>query len=145
MSTINGKEYRLPTLDVFQEFALASKLSPILSMMSLQEDRTVLARKFPQAFTALAVNMPRQDKDEVLAVALTGVTRQEPGSAVWAPVYVNGRIMYQDISMQVVLQLMWELIVAHKLIDFFSEDPSSSTDQPGDPAASSGSDTPRVG
>jgi hypothetical protein len=44
---------------------------------------------------------------------------------------------FQDIDMRVMLELVWEVIEAHKLVDFFSADPSASTEQPG--AQSSGS------
>lgn len=130
MATIDGKEYQIPTLDVMQEFALASKLSRILSMMSLQQDRSVLAAKFPQAFTALAgeLQMTREDREEMFSLCLSGVKRQEGG--VWAPVVVNGRMMYKDMGLRVVLAIIWEIIIAHKMIDFFAVDPSASSEQP---------------
>lgn len=143
---INGKEYRLPILDPFQEFALASKISPILGLMSLQEDRNILAAKFPQSFTALTgdMRMSREDKDEVLRLCMTGVLRGEPGGS-FSPVMVNGMFMYKDMNLSTILQIVWQVIVDHKLIDFFSDPHSSSTDQPGDRAASGGSATETVG
>jgi hypothetical protein len=145
MATIDGKEYLIPTLDVFQEFALASKLSRILSMMSLQKDRSVLEAKFPAAFAALAgeLQMTKEDRDEMFMLCLSGVRRSEGG--VMSPVIVNGRLMYQDMNMSVVLRIIWEIIVAHKLIDFFDVDPSKSTDQPEGQPESSGSSTRAVG
>lgn len=145
MTTINGKEYRLPHLDVFDQFALASKISPILTMMSLNDDKSRLEKKFPQAFAALSQNMSREDKDEILQCGLRGARRQEPGSLTWSPVMVNGRLMYDDIDMSVVLRILWEVIEAHKLLDFFGEGPSTSTDQLEDQRASSGSSTRTAG
>lgn len=141
---INGIEFRIPTLDIFQEFAFASKISPILSMMSLQEDRSVLEAKFPQAFTALTgdMRMSRADKDEVISLCLSGVSRVDNG--VSSPVLVGGRLMYQDMSLDTVLKIVWQVIVQHKLIDFFSTPHSSLTDQPEKPE-SSGSDIQTAG
>lgn len=140
MSNISGKEYRLPELDPFQAFALASKISPILGLMALQEDRTVLEAKFPQSFTALAgtMQMSREDKDEVLRLCLTGVMRGEAGGS-FSPIMVNGMMMFKDIDMSVMLKLVWETLVQNKLLDFFSDPHSKLTDQPGGQAASSGS------
>ena len=143
MTMINGKEYRIPALDIFQEFSFASKISPILSMMSLQEDRSILEAKFPQAFTALAgdLKMSRSDTDEVIGICLNGVQRVENGHS--SPVMVSGRIMYQDMTMQTVLKIMWHVIMEHRLIDFFSTDPSNSTGTLA--PQSSGSDTNTAG
>lgn len=145
LKEINGKKYRLPTLDIFQEFALASTLSPILSLMSLQTDKSKLAERFPQAFAALIgqVGMSRQEKDELIRMCMAGVTRDE--NNVFAPVMVNGQIMYADININVVLTIMWEILVAHKLIDFFSEPHSNSTEQPGGSKVSSGRGTRTTG
>lgn len=143
MSIISGKEYRTPTLDIYQEFALASKISPVLAMMSLSEDKSKLEARFPQAFTSLVQNMTREDKDEIIKTSLTGVHRKDGDT--WAPVMVSGRIMYRDIDIRVAMKLLWEIIVAHKLIDFFAIDPSTSTEQPGESPASSGSGTSSAG
>lgn len=142
MPNINGTEYRLPELDPFQSFALASKISPILGLMALQEDRVVLAARFPQSFTALAgdMRMSREDKDEVLRLCLSGISRGETGGS-FSPIMVNGHMMFKDIDMSVMLKLVWETIVQNKLIDFFSDAHSNSTEQPGGQAASSGSTT----
>lgn len=139
LKEINGKKYRLPTLDVFQEFALASTISPILSLLSLQTDRTKLAAKFPQAFVALTgeMGLSRQAKDEIIRMCLTDVMRDE--NSAFAPVMVNGQLMYQDMNLDVVLRLVWEILIEHKLIDFFSGTHSKSTEQPGESKASSGS------
>lgn len=136
---ISGKKYRLPTLDIFQEFALASSISPILSLLSLQTDRVKLAEKFPQAFVALTgeMGLSRQAKDEIIRMCLSEVMRDE--NSAFAPVMVDGKIMYQDMNLKVVLRIVWEILVEHKLIDFFSGPHSNSTDQPGASKASSGS------
>jgi hypothetical protein len=145
ITEINGHKYRLPQLDVFQEFALASTISPILSLMSLQEDKTKLAAKFPQAFTALTgeMGLSRQVKDEIIQTCLSGVLREE--NAAWLPVMVNGQIMYQDVRMTVVLRIVWEILVQNRLIDFFSDPHSNSTEQPAAKPASSGSGTRKTG
>jgi hypothetical protein len=141
ITEISGKKYRLPQLDVFQEFALASTISPILSLLSLQTDKTKLAAKFPQAFTALTgeMGLSRQAKDEIIQMCLSGVLREE--SSAWLPVMTNGQIMYQDMGLSVVLRIVWEILVQNKLIDFFSDPHSNSTEQPAGKQASSGSGT----
>jgi hypothetical protein len=142
ITEISGKKYRLPQLDVFQEFALASTISPILALLSLQTDKTKLAAKFPQSFTALTgeMGLSRQAKDEIIQMCLSGVLREE--SASWLPVMsTSGQVMYQDMGLSVVLRLVWEILVQHKLIDFFSDPHSNSTEQPAGKQASSGSGT----
>ena len=141
---ISGKKYRLPQLDVFQQFALASTISPILTLLSFQEDRSKLSEKFPQAFTMLTgeMSLTREAKDEIIRMCLSGVARQEGGA--FAPVMVNGRMMYQDMSLDVVLGLIFQILLHHKLFDFFSATHSSSVEQEQD-HPSSGSITRKSG
>lgn len=126
-TTINGKDYELSRLDIFQEFDLSSKLSPVLAIMALQNDRGVLEKTFARSFTAMCTNMDTEMKNEVLSAALVGVRRKDGDG--WAPIFVNGRIMYQDINMDTVLKLLWQLIINHKMLDFFATAPSSSQEQ----------------
>lgn len=143
---IGGKKYRLPELDIFQEFALASSISPILSLLSLQDDRTKLAEKFPQAFTALTgeMGLSRQAKDDIIRLCLSGVTRDE-NSAFLSVMSPSGQMMYRDMDLRVVLCIIWEILVENKLIDFFSVPHSNSTEQPGEEQVSSGSVIPTTG
>lgn len=145
MSEINGKKYRLPSLDIFQEFALASSISPILSLMSLQNDKAKLAEKFPQAFTALAgeMGLSRESKDEIIRMCMTGVMREDAGN--WFPVMTDGRFMYDDMKLNVVLKLVFDILVEHRMIDFFSDPHSNSKDKPARKPVSSGSDTRTTG
>lgn len=145
ITEISGRKYRLPQLDVFQEFALASTISPILALLSLQTDRVKLADKFPQSFTALAgeMGLSRQAKDEIIQMCLTGVLREE--SAAWLPIMSGGQMMYQDIDLKTSLRIVWEILVQHKLIDFFSDPHSNSTGQLVGKPASSGSGTRKTG
>lgn len=137
---ISGKKYRLPDLDIFQEFALASTISPVLTMMSMSTDRAKLEAKFPQSFTALMGNMgmDRRAKDEILKTFLTGVTRDE-NSAFLPVLSPTGELMYADMNLTIVLRIGWEILVKHKLIDFFTESLSSSKEKPGAKPVSSGS------
>lgn len=140
--TIRDKLYEVPRLDLFQQFDLTSKLSPILGVMSMQKDVQTLERGFPQAFTAMVGQMPREEKDAMISTIMSGVKRQETGG-VWASVMVSGRMQYQDVDITVMLKILWAVIVEHKMVDFFSGDPSTSTEAQ-DVQESSGSLFPTV-
>lgn len=129
---ISGKKYRLPDLDIFQEFALASAISPVLTMMSLSTDKAKLESRFPQSFTALIGNMgmDARAKEDLIRTCLAGVKRDE-NSAFVDVLSPEGRIMYNDMNLTIVLRIVWEVLVKHKLIDFFIEPRSSSTEQGG--------------
>lgn len=135
---IKDKEYFTRKLDAFETFELARRLAPVLAVLSMQKDLALLKRGFAQSFTTLVGQMSRSDIDEIFSTCLIGATREERGRQ--APVYVGGKLMFSDIGIDDLLELVWDVIVKAKLIDFFAAPSSPSTEEQ-DGQTSSGSDS----
>lgn len=139
---VAGHDYAVRPLTLTAQFSLAAKLAPIVAIMSLQGDRAVLKKNFPRSFAALCQTMPVEEQEWVLNTCLGVVSRCDVGVPP-APVWVGGMPAFQDIDMRVMLELVWEVIEAHKLVDFFSADPSASS--AGQDSQSSGSGSRTIG
>lgn len=141
---IGGKEYSLPRINTFELFELTGRLTGMLALLSLQEDRAMVAAKFPQAFAALSNSMTREDRDFVLQTCLRGVTRRGGKGEPFTPIMSRGGdFMFEDIDMQTMLHIVWEVLERHRVIDFFSDSRSESGQPSGQ--ASSGSGTRTLG
>lgn len=140
---ISGHKYRIPALPVMpDQFLLARKLSDVLSLLALQDDKTRLAEKFPTAFCTLMERASVEDTAAVMAACLGGVTREESGGAAWAKIWTAGRSMYADMDLSTIMQIVYHVLVENKLLDFFSGALSSLTEND---QASSGSGTTTAG
>lgn len=93
-------------------------------MLALQKDRTVLRKNFGKAFCAMTANMQAEDVESVNNLCLSSVMRLQSNN-VWANVMVNGQLMFVDISLNDMLDLIWHVIEEHRLVDFFDEPPST--------------------
>ncbi len=59
--------------------------------------------------------------DTALNVCLGVVSRNMGGDRGWAPVVAsNGALMFDDIDMGTMLQIVWHVIAAHRLVDFLA-------------------------
>lgn len=115
---VSGQQYLVRRLSTFDQFEIARKLSPVLSMMALQTDRAKLAQGFPQAFCALTAGLAKEDVEELYRLILGAVLRSQQGQ--WVPVYVSGQLAFVDIGMADMLNLVWAVLEAHRLVDFFA-------------------------
>lgn len=123
--TLNGETYQARKLPALDQFHLGRRLAHVLSFLAAQEDRTKLAEAFPRAFTALSVHISQEDMDAVVKTCWGAVQRRQPTG--WVPVAPNGVLMFADIDdMRSMLTVIWQVLNANGLIDFFAEAPSAS-------------------
>lgn len=137
---IEGETYRIGKLDAFKQFHITRRLAPILfalgqGMSSLAPEKQVTegAEQVVQAGAEEAIfkafrpiadvlaKMSDEDTEYVLAQCLNVCSKQQ-GSG-WAPVRVAGRLMFEDMSMQVMMRLTVATI-QENLGNFF-RDPSA--------------------
>ena len=122
---INGETYQARKLPAIEQFHLGRRLAHVLSFLAAQEDRTKLAEAFPRAFTALSIHISQEDMDAVVKTCWGAVQRRQPTG--WVPVAPNGVLMFADIDdMRCMLQVIWQVLNANGLIDFFGESLSAS-------------------
>lgn len=142
---IKDKEYHLRNLNTFEHFELARKLAPVLTLLSMQKDKALLKQGFAQSFVSLVGELRKEDMDIVLATCLTGVTREDQNGGV-QPIYVSGQLMFTDIDLNTMMDIIWEVLLKARLLDFFAARPSNSTEgQVGQTSTGSDSQTAKVG
>ena len=115
--SVGRHKYRIEPLSVFDQFDIARRVAPVLSLMTTQKDREKLKEGFARAFVTLSSGLSREDGQTILAICLGKVSRRD--TVGFAPVQSAGQIMYSDIDMQQMLELVWHVLAQSKVIDFF--------------------------
>jgi len=134
---IKGINYRTAKLDVFQQLKVGRKLLPIIAGMAA-DFQTVknsaqggdvygtLETILPKIADALA-DMSEDDTNAIIHPCLGVVSRQN-GTA-WAPVMSSGQLMFDDIDLFSMLQLVGR-VVGDSLGNFFPTLPDNGTPPP---------------
>lgn len=111
---INGHNYKVGTLDAFKQFHVARRVMPILAQIGINaaklQDMGKLS-KSEQGFDAIlgpvsdvVAKMPEEDVNYILHSCLAVCKREQPDGR-WAPVFVRGQLMFEDLGMQGMLRL----------------------------------------
>lgn len=144
---INGVEYRAAKLSVFDQLKVTRKLLPVLAgMMSdfgsirslLPADGKVDTAKFDELKPVFETLLPsiadelasltEEDTNAIIHPCLAVVARKN--GTVWTPVFNSGELMFDDINLLIMLQLVAR-VVADSLGNFLPVSPTSATpDQP---------------
>ncbi|HAT2283676.1 TPA: hypothetical protein I8190_000356 [Citrobacter freundii] len=143
---IKGVNYRTAKLDVFQQLKVSRKLLPILAgvladfgsvramlpaggLENANPDALapVLEKVLPRIAEELAA-LSEDDTNAIIHPCLAVVVREN--GKVWAPVFNSGQLMFDDIDLFSMLQLVAR-VVADSLGNFLPALPISATpDQP---------------
>lgn len=134
---IKGINYRTAKLDVFQQLKVSRKLLPVFAGLvsefgALKAQATagnsgaVLESVLPRIADTLAA-LPDEDVNAVIHPCLSVVSRQHGQG--WAPVFPQGALMFDDIDLFTMLQLVAR-VVADSLGNFLKELPDSETAGP---------------
>jgi len=140
-----GQTYRAGILDVKRQFHVTRRLSPLL--VGLLEsgimDRVKAQKKEgmkPEDLFALLAEvdlgpllksvttglstLPEEDVDYVLNACMRVVERKQITGG-WAPLMRGDLLMFEDLDMQVMLQIVWQ-VLEHSLSGFFGGLPQGS-------------------
>lgn len=134
--------YRINKLSVFNQFELARRLSPIMTMLSMQQDKDKLEEVFPTAFAALCEGLTSSDSSYIFNICLSSATMKQ--GAVFTPIWTDGLPMFEHIDLRLSLSIIFKVLVANNLIDFFAAPLPDSTNQPANGEGSNGSDSQAV-
>ena len=124
---VGSHSYRADPLSVFDAFDVSRRLSPIFTLFAMQKDRSKIEAGFARAFTTATVGMERVDTESVLRICLSCVSRNQSGAA-FAPLMVDGQMMFRDIDMPAMLAIVWKVLEANRIVDFF-DDPALVSNQ----------------
>lgn len=120
---VGGHTYRVEPLSTFDSFDIARRVAPVITMLVMQKDRDKLQEGFARAFVSLSSGITREDGQAILTLCMARVSRQD--QVGFAPIMVAGKMMYEDIGMEQMLQLLWHVLLLSKIIDFFDVPVSS--------------------
>ena len=115
---LEGKQYQVRRIDVFSQLSLVAKLSMVLATVSEQKDKELLISNFAKFFAAFAASMSKEDLNEIFKLSLSSIYRRN--KTTWQPIYKNGAMLFQDIDLKTMLNLVWRVIEVNKLNDFFT-------------------------
>jgi hypothetical protein len=114
---VGAHRYRVEPLDVFEQYDIARRLAPIVTLLTMQKDREKLKKGFARAFVSMSSGLSKEDGRAILSTCLAQVSRNQGGA--FAPLQSGGRLMFADIDLEQSLELLWEVLVRSKIIDFF--------------------------
>ena len=115
---IKGVNYRASKLSVFDQLKVSRKLLPVLAGMlgdfqgikaAAQggDVNKALETALPKIADSLA-EMSEEDTNAIIFPCLSVVARQN--GKVWAPVMVQGELMFDDIDLMSVLQIVGRVV-----------------------------------
>ncbi|HIF6258333.1 hypothetical protein HB664_20495 [Enterobacter sp. DNB-S2] len=140
---INGVEYRAAKLNVFDQLKVTRKLLPLLAGMMadfgsirslLPADGKVDSKNFDELKPVFETLLPRiadelasmkeEDTNAIIHPCLSVVARKN--GTVWTPVFNSGELMFDDINLLIMLQLVAR-VVADSLGNFLPVSLTSAT------------------
>lgn len=119
---LNGHTYRAGKLNARDQFHIVRRLAPVLGNAAGSSGMDAL----PPIADAIA-SLSDEQADYVLFGLLRCVQRKQPQGLGWAAVSTEHSLMYDDITMPVMMQLAWKAL-QHNMADFLHALPSASSE-----------------
>lgn len=147
---VSGRNYRCGRLNAFDQNHVARKLNSILLWVAeMKKDavKAVLPSGYAQAMCVISGSIPREDIDLAYGLCLSVVGRENDGGASWAPIQSGGgQMMFQDINLPEMMEIIWHVLEHNRLVDFFAAPSSTSPrSKEGEKSSASGSQEVRTG
>lgn len=131
---IKGVQYRTAKLSVFDQLKVSRKLLPVLAGMMADFQSIKAATQGGDVYKAMETALPKiadsladmteEDTNAIIFPCLSVVSRKN-GNA-WAPVMNQGELMFDDIDLLSMLQMVGR-VVGDSLGNFFPAAPGSET------------------
>lgn len=137
--TVSGVNYKIGKLDAMRQFHVMRRLSGVASALgdtvgvvmrsggvkALLEGKGPDPVKVIEPLTRAISAMSDADSEYVIMNCLSVIQRQVAGDTGWAPLISSGQLMYQDLDLPAMLQLVWRVLEGN-LSNFFSALPTGS-------------------
>lgn len=124
--TVGDQTYRCRRLSAFDAYDVARKWSYVFLMMAKAENMD--AGMFARGFVPFTAPVPKADNDFALNLCLSSVERKVSGDKGWVRLYMDGQLRI-PLEMPQMLEVLYHVIMANKLVDFFVEPRSNSEQQ----------------
>lgn len=130
---IDGIHYRAGRLSAMDAFHVARRFSLAIFMLTQNQSRT--PEEYARSIVLTSAQVPQADADFVMAKCLSTVNRQQTGGA-WAPLTTpNGDLMFADIPLMTLMQILYHVLESNGLVSFFSVPQSPSETPPEQPTS----------
>lgn len=120
---IGAHHYRAGRLNARQQFDVARRLGYVLTMLGAEKNAEFkpTPENFARIILVTAGQVPQPDMDMALNICLGVVKRKIPGDLGWAAIATPaGAMMFDDIDMPAMLEMVWRVVSAHRMVDFLS-------------------------
>lgn len=133
---IGDNVYRVGTISAMQQFHVMRRLAPVLGgfaevvrsalksgktgvelLSALKEGQVDISTVIEPMLKAIS-EMSDADSEYVINTCLNVCARRIEGGKGWAPVRSSGQLMFNDIKLTAMAQLVWKVLEAN-LGDFF--------------------------
>jgi hypothetical protein len=107
---VAGKTFRTGTLTAKEQFHIGRRVMPLMNPI-LTSLKSGGAKDFTDIIAAVSddlAKIPDDALDYVIDACLASVQIKQGDS--WAKVMVNGRLMFHDIDLSQMLQIMWAVL-----------------------------------
>ncbi len=117
---LNGNQYRVGHINALTQFHVARRLAVILSEMAAAFQSGKNEDASLSAMANAISKLSDEDANYCLFSLLKAITRAQKNGMGWGPVCSANSLMYDDITMPVMLQLAWKSL-QFNMSDFFLE------------------------
>lgn len=146
---VGPHSYRGRPLTAMEQFDVARKWSPLLIWLSgdrAPDAPPLTPEAFARGFCAVSAGIPKSDNDMAVLTCLGSTQRVVAGDAGQVPVLgTDGQVRHSDIDLGAMLQIVFHVLTANRLIEFFSAPPATSGTQGAGGTSPQGSRTEPIG
>jgi hypothetical protein len=120
---IGGHKYRIGRLSTFDQLDVATDLGNVFFRMSILEQgakkngQSYSEEQAAQSFCAMCVDLEKSKRDAIFRKCLLVVQRAH--AKVWGNVIMNGEVMFQDIDLRELLQIVLHVVKHNGILAFF--------------------------
>lgn len=119
---LEGRTYRANKIDARTQFHIVRRLAPVLGEIAPALQGKGGLEALPPLANAVA-KLTDSDADYVIFGLLKAVVRKQDQGLGWGPVATGEQLMYDDITMSLMLKLAWQSF-SFNMSGFFAALPS---------------------
>lgn len=119
---LEGRTYRANKIDARTQFHIVRRLAPVLGEIAPALQGKGGLDALPPLANAVA-KLTDSDADYVIFGLLKAVVRKQDQGLGWGPVATGEQLMYDDITMPLMLKLAWQSF-SFNMSGFFADLPS---------------------
>lgn len=128
--TAGKHKYRNNRMDAVTVFDIARRWTPVLVLLSMRVREAKGDKKPPtdaqmvRAIVAASSSVSKENHDFVLNACIETVYREDNGKWQLMSPAGSGRLQYEDVTMEELVEIELNVIRDNGLIDFFSDAPA---------------------